>query len=258
MKRELSLQEVKEIEFDILVEFDRICRGSNIKYTLAYGTLLGAIRHKGFIPWDDDIDVIMSREEYDKFLKVWKSEKYELLNSRKGCDFWPLFSRITDPRTTLEPPKICNHGVWVAVIPYDKIPDDESKCKRHLNKVRRNLRLFEIKRSKASGKGLKRVLFRMVQLLLSPFPYYVIGKRVERIKTKYQHTNAKRVNPWIDKIIVDASMFDEYVDVEFEGLKAMATKKYDYFLRYMYNDYMQLPPEEERIPKHQFKAFIEE
>ncbi len=68
--RELSLDEIKSIELDMLVNFDRICRKNGIKYSITYGTLLGAIRHKGFIPWDDDIDVMMSRDEYEKFLKV--------------------------------------------------------------------------------------------------------------------------------------------------------------------------------------------
>lgn len=260
--RELSLDEIKSIELDMLINFDRICRKNGIKYSITYGTLLGAIRHKGFIPWDDDIDVMMSRDEYEKFLKVWKDGKYKLMTSRKDCDFWPLFSRITDPRTHLDPPKICNHGVWVAVIPYDKIPDDEKICQKHLKRVRRGMRLFEAKRSNYPVNGSeslpKKMAIAALEFLLRFIPFYTLAKRVERIKTKYRKTDAKRVNPWISRIIVDASIFDEYVDVEFEELMVMAIKQCDYFLQYMYGDYMKLPPLEERVPKHGFTAFIDE
>ena len=144
--RELSLEEVKKIGFDMLVKFDKICRENGIKYSLAYGTLLGAIRHKGFIPWDDDIDIMMSRNEYEKFLSVWKDDEYKLLTLQKGSEFWPLFSRITNPLTHLVPKKICNHGVWLAVIPYDNIPDDLAQRKRHIRRVTRAIRLLEIRR----------------------------------------------------------------------------------------------------------------
>ncbi len=168
------------------------------------------------------------------------------MTSRKDCDFWPLFSRITDPRTHLDPPKICNHGVWVAVIPYDKIPDDENLCQKHLKRVRRGMRLFEAKRSNYPVNGSeslpKKMAIAALEFSLRFIPFYILAKRVERIKTKYRGTDARRVNPWIGRIIVDASIFDEYIDVEFEGFKVMAIKRYDYVLRYEYKDYMKLPP----------------
>ena len=256
--RQLSLDEVKKLEFDMLVHFDKVCRANNIKYSLAYGTLIGAIRHKGFIPWDDDIDIIMSRDEYDKFLSVWEDGAYKLLTLKKGCDFWPLFSRITDPRTHLDPPSILNHGVWVAVIPYDRIPDNKFKCKWYLRRVKISLGLFALRRTEVKPNSIKNICKRSLKLILTPFSLYLLGKHVERIKVKYRNSNYKRINPWKDNIYVDADIFNDYLDVEFEGLKAMAMKKYDYFLRYLYGDYMQLPPENERVPIHGFTAYIDE
>lgn len=258
--RELTLDEIKQIGLEMLICFDKVCRDNNIKYSIAYGTLIGAIRHKGFIPWDDDVDIVMCREEYEKFLSVWKDGKFKLMTLQKGSDFWPLLSRITDPRTYLEPPKICNHGVWLAVIPYDKVPDDERTFIKHMNKVSFYMKLLRHKQTKIRITSLKSIGVVILKIVLKPFSAYVIGKHVERLKTKYRNTNFKRVKPWDNnsKILVDADIFDSYVDVEFEGVKAMATAKYDYVLRHEYGDYMQLPPESERIPKHGYRAFIDE
>lgn len=256
--KELSLDEMKQLELQMFICFDKVCRDNNIKYSIAYGTLIGAIRHKGFIPWDDDIDVIMCREEYDKFLSVWKDDKYKLYTLKKGSDFWPLLSRISDLRTRLEPPKLCDHGVWVAVVPYDKVPDDDRTLVKHMNKVSFYMNLLRLKQTKRiKVKSIKSVVEIILKILLKPFSAYFIGKHVEKIKTKYKNTPCKRVKPWDSesKMLVNADIFDEYVDLEFEGVKAMATAKYDYILRFEYGDYMKLPPEEERVPKHGFKAY---
>lgn len=260
--RELSLDEVKQLEFDMLVKFDKVCRENDIKYSLAYGTLLGAIRHKSFIPWDDDIDIMMNRSEYEKFLYVWKNlenkQEYKLFTLQKGSEFWPLFSRITNPLTRLVPEKICNHGVWLAVIPFDNIPDDMDLRKRHLKRVAIGLKLLEIKRRQIKCDSVRHIVLKLLQIFLKPFSAYWIGRRIENLKTKYKNTNCSQVNPWKDKLIVNADIFNDYIDVEFNGLQVMAIRQYDYFLKCMYNDYMKLPPEKERYPKHQFTAYIEE
>lgn len=262
--RELTLDEIKQIGLEMFICFDKVCRENNIKYSIAYGTLIGAIRHKGFIPWDDDVDIIMCRDEYEKFLSVWKDGKFKLMTLQKGSAFWPMLSRITDPRTYLVPPKICNHGVWLAVIPYDKVPDDPIEYKKHMDRITRYMQILELKRAKirigGEGSVIKHLVKKALQIALKPISPYTIGKHVEKLKTKYRNCNCKRVKPWdnTSKILVDSNIFDDYVDVEFEGVKAMATARYDYILRYEYGDYMKLPPEEERIPKHGFKAFINE
>src|SRR5690625_4673316 len=89
--------EAKKIQLEILIELDRVCRENNIKYALYFGTLLGAVRHKGFIPWDDDIDVVMTREEYDKFCKIQKSklgESYFFQNYETDPKFFRSFGRL--------------------------------------------------------------------------------------------------------------------------------------------------------------------
>lgn len=253
--RELSLEEVKQIEVKMLACIDKVCRDNDIKYSITYGTLIGAIRHKGFIPWDDDIDIMMSRDEYDKFLSVWKDGKFKLMTCKKGCDFWPLFSRVTDPNTFLAPKQICDHGVWVAVIPYDKIPDSSNERKMHLMKIKIGLRLFETKITDIKCNSLKSIMFKIIQIALLPFSPYWLGRRIEKIKTKYRNCDCTQVNPWKDDIIVNADIFNEYINVEFEGLEVMAIKQFDSYLRYQYGDYMQLPPVEQRVCPHNYTAY---
>ena len=118
--------------------------------------------------------------------------------------------------------------------------------------------MFALRRTNVKFDSIKNTCKRLMKLLLMPFSLYYLGMRVEKFKVKYRNSNYKRINPWKDKIYVDADIFNEYIDVEFEGLQAMAIKKYDYFLRYLYGDYMQLPPENERVPAHGFTAYIEE
>lgn len=101
--REMTLGEVKECELNILIYIDQLCKKNNINYTLGYGTLLGAVRHKGFIPWDDDIDIILVNDEYKKLLKVLykdKNSQYRVL-SPKDEGYWYSYAKVTDSRTLI-------------------------------------------------------------------------------------------------------------------------------------------------------------
>ena len=110
-KEELTLQELKNIEFDLLKEFDAFCRQNQIRYFLAYGTLLGAVRYKGFIPWDDDVDVLVPREDYDKMIKIYKdSDRYRLYSTERNPKFGYPFSKLCDMTTKKEEENI-NNGI---------------------------------------------------------------------------------------------------------------------------------------------------
>ena len=101
--KELTLDEMKAVELGILKKFDSICKENGLEYSLAYGTMLGAIRHKGFIPWDDDIDIMMPREDYEKLLAVWDQsapKEYILQNTRTDSDFTQNFTKIRKDHTT--------------------------------------------------------------------------------------------------------------------------------------------------------------
>ena len=133
MKHELDTIQIKKIATKILVEFDRICRSNEICYSIAYGTMLGAVRHHGFIPWDDDVDVIVTREAYNKILKVAYQMKpdYELISLDTNSSFMAPLAKIVDKNTELyqlsHKGEKVTLGVYIDVFVYDKVPRDKTK-----------------------------------------------------------------------------------------------------------------------------------
>lgn len=137
----LTLKERQEILLKLLIEIDEFCRNHNIKYSLAGGTLLGAVRHKGFIPWDDDIDIYMLREDFDRFTTIYKNTKYNTLvfNTEINKNYLPQgFAKIVNPLTYVFDKKgSAEYGIFVDIFPLDSIPDNENKQKNFIKKVRR-------------------------------------------------------------------------------------------------------------------------
>lgn len=137
-KKELTLKEKQEIMLDILKDIDRFCRENNIRYSLACGTLLGAVRHGGFIPWDDDADLFMLREDFDRFVKIYKSDRYNLLfNTREKEQFFAMgYAKVNDPTTYIaESLTMTNHGVFVDIFPIDRVPEDPKEQRKYMHSI---------------------------------------------------------------------------------------------------------------------------
>lgn len=132
--RELNLEEVQKISFEIFTKFDEICRKHNLKYFMMYGTLLGAVRHKGFIPWDDDIDVWMFREDYNKLCEILENENInnmEILNEKNTKYFAPMIKIARKGTLAIRENfyLIKKLGVFIDIFPIDKVPDNKKICK---------------------------------------------------------------------------------------------------------------------------------
>ena len=263
MKKEVALDEVKKIALDILVYFDAFCRKHDIKYSLGEGTLIGAVRHKGFIPWDDDIDLLMTSDQYKKFLSIYKEKEYNLMTVEKGSNWWGTVSRLCDPKTEVFFPdqKESNHGVWIALTPIYHKPDDEKEW--HKIEKKRNF-YFDCCRLKDSywtpKSGVpKNVVKLFCRTVLFPFSIFHFQSRAQKIMTKYDNIPTKNVvKPRLEYYRWDtypSNIFNNYIELDFEGYKFMAFANYDTYLRGQYGDYMTPPPEKERVPKHDYKAF---
>ena len=257
--REMTLEEAKKIQVAILADLDDFCRKHEINYSIAYGTLIGAVRHKGFIPWDDDIDVTMLRPDFEKFLKLFRTDKYELLMPMRQKR-WEFFARIVDPNTVVEFPKFLESpfGVWLTIFPVDTRPDDEELWKKQKKNIDFWATLARIKCAVLTRSKVMNCLKRVCHLVAAPWPLDRINRQVQKYATMYEGQKTVKKIVWVDYGKYEtypANIFNGYVDLPFESLKVRAMEGYDVYLRTAYGDYMQLPPIEEQSQTHEYTAY---
>lgn len=265
MKEITETTELQKIEFGILLDIDRFCRERGIRYFLCGGTLLGAIRHKGFIPWDDDIDIGMLRPDYERFLKEFSCPGRSLVwHGNDPAYFFP-FAKVLDDRTLLVDNDFPNSriGVFVDVFPFDETDDDPPSWKRsaarmeRVNKVLalRNIRLFR------KGRSLRNQLLVFLRAPLRLFPNRFLLDWHARANSRPCTAERRRIacfsttNVYGVKDVHPREAFDGNVEVEFEGSSFPAMKGWHEYLTDLYNNYMRLPPEEKRTSHHNFRAW---
>lgn len=256
--KQLTLDECKALELDILKNFDAFCRKNDINYSLCYGTLIGCIRHKGFIPWDDDIDIMMSRKDYDKFKTTYKDDRYKLITFTKEENWFPLFSRLSDTRTKVEFVNGENfqHGVWVGLMVYDDVPDNKEMYESIKRRIWKRMRFLNIYFDGTNQKANK--IKRILRKFLPNSLFYKVAFDVERIRTEGVPSNSKQISLWLGGtrfVEFDKELFSSYLEMPFEDGIFKVINGYDAFLRRFYGNYMELPPENKRIAPHSFNAY---
>lgn len=270
--KQLSREELKNVQLDLLKVVDKFCRDNNIKYFLAYGTLIGAIRHKGFIPWDDDIDLMMKREDYDKFISLFPHKGTDKNPYYVGAieidDNYPYpFAKIQNCKTAIDEELDYNYdmGCNIDLFPIDNMPDDQNKGKRVMKKTLILEKILWVKALRIIKRRgiLKNAFLAISHLVLSVIPMKSLLKAINKNARQYSRINSNTVGlvtSYMPSMSyhIDKSLFDDAIDVDFEGYQFMAPKEYDKLLRILYGDYMQLPPEEQRIPKHRLTGYFVE
>lgn len=263
---ELSLQEIKEIEFGILKEFDAFCKANGIRYFISHGTLLGAIRYKGFIPWDDDIDVLVPREDYDRLLSIYPdSGKYHLYAFEKDSSFLFPYAKLVDTTTRKVEPGYDNGtplGLDIDVFPLDAWADDREQAKKEVAYIRRNtffLTMTKIDRP-GSANPAKRFVKGIVMRFCKCFgsEHYlrkILAQCVKHSRTRSAFLGNKAWCVYGERDILPAETFSEAVEIEFEGERFPAPVGYDTFLSSLYGDYLPEPPKEKQKTHHVFKAY---
>ena len=268
MKR-IDTEELKKLQVDILDSFDAFCKKNSINYWLDYGTLLGAIRHKGFIPWDDDIDIAMLRKDYEKAAERFNEQsdgRYHFQtpsNDRATC--YP-FGKLTDTSTVLFEygETGIETGVYIDVFVYDNSPED-TKATAGIFKMRDTLgriRRLQLPMRKELG-GMKRLAYQMGSAVLKLVPRGTVNRALDRNARRFEKTDTKKVSSFADPydptyFCVEKSVFQDLIEVEFEGKRYPAPRKYDYWLSVLYGNYMELPPIEKRVSQHSFEAFYKD
>lgn len=263
--REINADELKKIQLEILDEVDNFCAENNIKFWLDSGTLLGAIRHKGYIPWDDDIDIGMLRDDFERFISLFNKTggKYKVICNELDSECLYPYAKILDTDTVLYEPDIKN-GVKLSVnidlFVYDVTPGGDETEKQYdrrdkysfLNSVQYNLY--------PSKTWYKKVPKVALCVILRLFPRGLFANKVVRNSKQYVGEELNYVGNFtsVSRIICEKSVFDSTILWDFEGKKYPVPAGYDKWLTSFYGDYMQLPPIEKRVTHHQFKAYIKD
>jgi lipopolysaccharide cholinephosphotransferase len=268
MKR-IDLNELREIELDMLIDFDKYCNKNGLRYYLAYGTLLGAVRHKGFIPWDDDIDVVMPRPDYERLLHLYKTtpidKRINIATYRNNDSCICPFIKLQDLRTIGHEDDLketFKTRVWIDIFPMDGIPKDEVERKKHfkvLKALKQKISLCT--RPFVFCKNPARLAKRLFIFLFYGFvDIKKVNKKIEEKAMKYSYDESDYVGVMTffsgEKEMMAKSIFENPVCLEFEGHKFYAPREYDKYLTRMYGDYMTLPPIEKRIT-HAYSAWWE-
>lgn len=264
----LELKEVQNIIYNNFVEFDRICRKHGIKYSMEGGTLLGAVKYQNYVPWDDDIDVIMVRSEYERFLSIAPQElgKDFFLQSYHNVKGFPLNyaklcylgAEIKDYAYT-HLNNMC-HGVFMDIFPIDEVKPD--KLRRHCSWVGVFTGARKIKLKVDLGKipAHKFIVYKTLSLL----PMAFLNRCVDRIAKKYNGKNTgfryevcnsnRKFKP------LPSHIYDDLIELPFRDGKFLAVREYDAFLRSRFGDnYMDtLPAEDDRKPSHCSNIYLKE
>lgn len=254
-KKYLSADEIKKIELQILDEIDKICNEENIYYSICGGTMIGAVRHKGFIPWDDDIDIIMPRNDYNKFIKIMKKkdENYwlDVVDNKKKKYYYP-FSKIVDKNTVAKmEDNQTLHGIWVDIFPVDNLPDNEKKRNGIIKKCFFYRAIIIAMTTDFSNYVGKRKIKKILNLYANIFGKENIIKRYNNLifkSTLYNNSNyvSSYFPTYGKKEIFEKDILLRRELYDFEGKKYWGIKNFDEYLSQLYGDYMKLPPEEKR------------
>lgn len=262
------LRELQLVELEILLEVDRICRENSIEYFLDCGTALGAVRHEGFIPWDDDIDIGMTRDNYEKFIEIVpvKMKGDFFLQTTKTDNSPYLYAKVRKNNTIFMEWNKRNldmhHGIYIDIFPYDNVPDNIEERNKYLNKCRKIYRLYLLRstpdRDVPPKKSVKwialAILRRLIHYVFRVIPMQLIENETIQVFKKYNKVETE---------YLACQMFNEIVyckrdlfplkQIKFENHLFPCVNNVDKFLTILYGDYMKLPPIEKRTGHKPYK-----
>lgn len=265
----MTLDEVKSVQIAILKTIHEFCKSKGLRYSLGGGTLLGAVRHRGYIPWDDDIDIMLPRPDYDKLLASFENENYAIQDYRSDKRFPLAWARIYSKKTVLVSTNAVG-GVFVDVFPIDGLPTPDKIGEYQKELIKYKIKLYRTtkihrdalhemkKKNKLSGNIIYYYLKYVIAMLIHP-KREVNVEEMDAFFNFYPFETSEYAGAMVGtygmREYMKADVFKSYIELPFEGNRFMCIKDYDVYLKQHYGDYMKLPPEGERVTHHRFKEY---
>lgn len=264
--RKMSLRELQLLQLNAMKEIHTVCVKNNITYYIIAGTLLGAVRHGGFIPWDDDIDIAMMRNDFEKFKSIFSKEfdieKYFLQHYGTDVDFRPALMRVCIKGTILDLPseyhlKNCKNS-YLDIFPLDNVPDDMNYRRKQVKDMRNIAKIIKLKlyRFYEENSVFKKKAKQLISFFLSIYPLKFLQKNIVNIMTRYDNEKTKCVASMASqysyfKQTMDRRIYGNPILVKFEDTFLFAPENKEKYLIQLYGeDYMKIPPlNKQRTPQ---------
>lgn len=266
--RELTTRETQERIYGILEQFVAFCERHNLEYRLCGGTMLGAVRHQGFIPWDDDIDISMPRPDYNRFLDLSRQEQiadgFELYAYEFGNLNYP-FAKLLDTNTRIDNEFVENDGttsLWIDILPVDGLPDQDNDLQRHYKKIAfyRQLLMTCLSKFGTGTTPVKKIIKSITGPILRLIKPSWYCKKIDQLAQQYPYESSKQVGvvSWGLYGVSESTPKEDYAEFVYESFEKgqfKAPKGWQFYLGNLYGNYMELPPEDKR-KSHLAKAWL--
>jgi len=252
--KKLEIKEIQKIQLEILLEVAKFCDRNKIKYFLGCGTLCGAIVRNGFFPWDNDIDILLPRGDYERFIQIFNGINLKILTCRNRDYYYP-YAKVVDTRTTAYECKnnISDYGVFIDVFPLDGVPNN---IYLYMLKPLKYLMMSKWGCYLDNRNILIKMVYKIISICTLPFPNNFFAKILNDICKKYSIDDCCKsgivVHYRKKRELVDSSIFDKRKKVLFEKNKFYAPSKYDEYLKSLYGDYFK---DDNHECKDHFRAY---